>query len=316
MRKIPIPLLLAGVFLTAALANYLFTVNTNTPPIWTTASNNTMVVSSPQTYFIFGSEFNRVADGMTKATVTKLGARVATIAVNDTQNVPWVIVAESQISGIVYRQGGLVASEGSVTWNIPMVLAMAYNESQLASMYGTNPICVTINGTPVTLQVNPSGAPGYIAMGYLLTTSYGSYVGAEVEYYYIGKVVTPNGFTWYMYLAAPVAGAATGKITLSYYGCMQAYSTTSFMDEGELTGWGTSGYLAQVSISPVDKGHWQGSYTFTQVANVTTSTTPVSLPAGSGSSIYGPNYITIGIAMPLESYALQVQGSVQIFYNP
>jgi hypothetical protein len=160
MRKIPIPLLLAGVFLTAALANYLFTVNTNTPPIWTTASNNTMVVSSPQTYFIFGSEFNRVADGRTKATVTKLGARVATIAVNDTQNVPWVIVAESQISGIVYRQGGLVASEGSVTWNIPMVLAMAYNESQLASMYGTNPICVTINGTPVTLQVNPSGRLG------------------------------------------------------------------------------------------------------------------------------------------------------------
>jgi len=311
MRKIPIPLLLAGVFLTAALANYLFTVNTNTPPIWTTASNNTMVVSSPQTYFIFGSEFNRVADGMTKATVTKLGARVATIAVNDTQNVPWVIVAESQISGIVYRQGGLVASEGSVTWNIPMVLAMAYNESQLASMYGTNPICVTINGTPVTLQVNPSGAPGYIAMGYLLTTSYGNTAGIEVEYYYIGKVVTPNGFTWYMYLAAPVAGAATGKISISNFGC----GVSTYLS-GELTGWGTSGYLAQVYIS---SSALSASFTFTQVANVTSSTTPMSVPAGSGSTIYGPgsNPMVLGVALPMEAYAFPVEnGPVQITYSP
>jgi len=311
MRKIPLPLIIAAVFLVAVAIYLTFVVNTSAPPVWTSATNTTITLLTPQTYFVYGSEFNRVVDGKTAATITQLGSRLASIAVSNTQSVPWFIVGESRISGGVYTSGGV--SDGSVTWDIPMVLAMGYNESQLANMYGTNPICVTINGTSVTLQVNPTGAPGYIAMGWRLKTSNGLAVGGEVEYYYIGKVTTSSGFTWYVYLAAPVAGAATGKITLSNFGCTSA---SNLADYGELTGWGTSGYLAQITMTPIGSGQWQSSYTFIQVANMTSSTTAVSAPAGSGSTIYGPDGTVIGVALPLESYAFPVQNSVQITYYP
>jgi len=312
MRKIPIPLVIAAVFLAAVGIYLAFVVNTSAPPIWTSATNTTLVFVTPQTYFIYGTEFNRVVDGKSGAVVSVLGSRVATIAINNTNGVPWFIVSESRISGTVYTSSGI--SEGAVTWDIPMLLAMAYNESQLASKYGTNPVCVTMNKSSVTLQVNPTGAPGYIALGWKLSSSSGLAIGAEVEYSYIGKVVTPNGFTWYLYLAAPVAGAATGKIVLSNFGCV---ATSSLNDYGELTGWGTSGYLAQISMSPIGTGAWRYPYTFVQVANVTASTTAVSVPAGAASTIYGPDGMVIGIAMPLESYAFPVNnGPVMINYNP
>jgi hypothetical protein len=305
MRKIPIALIIAAVFLVAVAIYITYTVNTAAPPVWTSATNQTINLVTPQTYVILGSEFNRVADGKTGGTISVLGSRLASIAVNNTNYIPWIIVGESRISGGVTSGGSYY---GTITWNIPMVLAMAYNESMIASRYGTNPICVTINGTSVTLQVNPTGAPGYIALGWKFSTSYGNTAVAEVEYYYIGKVVTPNGFTWYMYLAAPIAGAPTGKISLSSYGCGGGASLS-----GELTGWSTSGYLAQVTIT----GSWSTTYTFTQVANVTASTTPTTMPAGSGSTIYGPDGITIGIALPLESYGFPVNnGPVQITYSP
>jgi len=284
-------------------------VNTAAPPIWTSAANQTINLVTPQTYFIYGTEFNRVVDGKSLATVSQLGSRLAQIAVNNTADIPWIIVSESQVSGELTTRSG--ADYGTITWDIPMVLAMGYNESQLASMYGTNTTCVTINGTPVTLQVNPSGAPGYIALGWKLSTSYGDTAGIEVEYYYVGKVVTSNGFTWYMYLAAPVAGAATGKISISNFGC----GVSTYLS-GELTGWGTSGYLAQVYIS---SSALSASFTFTQVANVTSSTTPMSVPAGSGSTIYGPgsNPMVLGVALPMEAYAFPVEnGPVQITYSP
>jgi len=311
MRKIPIPLLIAAVFLTAVAIYLTFTVNNSAPPVWTSTTNTTLTFVTPQTYFVYGSEFNRVVDGKLGTTVSILGSRAASIAVSNTQSVPWFIVGESRISGTVYTSSGI--SEGSVTWDIPMVLAMGYNESMIASMYGTSPICVTVNKTSVTLQVNPTGAPGYIALGWKLSSSSGLAIGAEVEYAYIGKVTTASGFTWYLYLAAPMAGAATGKIVLSNFGCV---GTSSLNDYGELTGWGVSGYLAQISMSPIGSGAWRYSYTFTQVANVTSSTTAVSVPAGAASTIYGPDGTVLGVAMPLESYAFPVQGSVQITYNP
>jgi len=309
MRKIPIPLVIAAVFLAAVAVYLTFTVNTSAPPIWTSTTNTTLTFVTPQTYFIYGTEFNKVVDGKSGAVVSVLGSRVATIAINDTNSVPWFIVGESRISGGVYTSGGVY--DGAVTWDIPMLLAMAYNESQLASKYGTNPVCVSMNKSSVTLQVNPTGAPGYIALGWRLGTSNGLAVGAEVEYYYIGKVITPNGFTWYLYLAAPVAGAATGKIIIS------TFCGGSITDGGEFTGWSTSGYLPVVSMSPTTTGGWRYSYTFTQVANVTASTTPVSVPAGAASTIYGPDGMVIGIAMPLESYAFPINnGPVKITYNP
>jgi len=309
MRKIPIALIIAAVFLVAVAIYITYTVNTAAPPIWTSAANQTINLVTPQTYFIYGTEFNRVVDGKSLATVSQLGSRLAQIAVNNTADIPWIIVSESQVSGELTTRSG--ADYGTITWDIPMVLAMGYNESQLASMYGTNTTCVTINGTPVTLQVNPSGAPGYIALGWKLSTSYGDTAGIEVEYYYVGKVVTSNGFTWYMYLAAPVAGAATGKISISNFGC----GVSTYLS-GELTGWGTSGYLAQVYIS---SSALSASFTFTQVANVTSSTTPMSVPAGSGSTIYGPgsNPLVLGVALPMEAYAFPVEnGPVQITYSP
>jgi hypothetical protein len=308
MRKIPIPLLIAAVFLTAVAIYITYTVNTAAPPVWTSATNGTINLVTPQTYYIYGSEFNRVVDGRSGATVSVLGSRLASIAVNNTAGIPWIVVGESRVSGAVTSSSGY--DYGTITWDIPMILAMAYNESQLADRYGTNPICVTINRTSVTLQVDPSGAPGYIALGWNFTTSSGYTAAAEVEYYYIGKVTAPNGFTWYLYLAAPLANATTGQISVSNYGCANGvyYSLT-----GELTGWGTSDYLAQVTIT----GSWSASYTFTQVANVTTSTTAETMPAGSASSIYGPDSIAIGFALPLESYAFPVQnGPVQITYKP
>jgi hypothetical protein len=43
----------------------------------------------------------------------------------------------------------------------------------------------------------------------------------------------------------------------------------------------------------------------------------VSVPAGAASTIYGPDGMVIGIAMPLESYAFPVNnGPVMINYNP
>jgi len=309
MRKIPIALIIAAVFLVAVAIYITYTVNTAAPPIWTSAANQTINLVTPQTYFIYGTEFNRVVDGKSLATVSQLGSRLAQIAVNNTADIPWIIVSESQVSGeLTTRSGG---DYGTITWDIPMVLAMGYNESQLASMYGTNTTCVTINGTSVTLQVNPSGAPGYIALGWKLSTSYGDTAGIEVEYYYVGKVVTSNGFTWYMYLAAPMAGAATGMITISNFGC----GASTYLS-GELTGWSTSGYLAQVYIS---SSTLSASFTFTQVANVTTSTEPVAVPAGAASTIYGPGSspMVLGVALPMEAYAFPVNnGPVQITYSP
>jgi len=153
MRKIPIALIIAAVFLVAVAIYITYTVNTAAPPIWTSAANQTINLVTPQTYFIYGTEFNRVVDGKSLATVSQLGSRLAQIAVNNTADIPWIIVSESQVSGELTTRSG--ADYGTITWDIPMVLAMGYNESQLASMYGTNTTCVTINGTPVTLQVNP-----------------------------------------------------------------------------------------------------------------------------------------------------------------
>jgi len=311
MRKIPIALIIAAVFLTVTAIYLTFTVNTSAPPVWTSAANTTLTFVTPQTYVVYGSEFNRVTDGKSGATVSILGSRQAQITVSNTQSVPWFIVGESQISGTVYTSSGM--SEGSVTWNIPMVLAMGFNESMIANKYGTNPICVTLNQTSVTLQVNPSGAPGYIALGWKLSSSSGLAIGAEVEYSYVGKVTTSSGFTWYIYVAAPVVGAATGKITLSSFGCV---SSSSLNDYGELTGFGNSGYLAQISMSPIGSGAWKYSYNFVQVANVTASTTAVAAPAGSGTTIYGPDGTVLGVALPLESYGFPIRGSVQITYNP
>ena len=315
MRKIPIALIIAAVFLVAVAIYITYTVNTAAPPIWTSATNGTINLVTPQTYFIYGTEFNRVVDGKSLATVSQLGSRLATIAVNNTAYIPWIIVSESEVSGSI---GSPDIGVGSATINLPMLLAMAYNESQLASMYGTNTICVTINGTPVTLQVNPSGAPGYIALGYVFKNSYNYLFGLEVEYYYVGKVVTPNGFTWYMYLLAPMAGAATGKITLSTYAC--SYTTSSAIPT-EVTQVGVSGYLPYVTIyyNSGYSGYTNFNFQFTQVANVTASTTAVSVPAGSGSTIYGPgtNPMVLGVALPMEAYAFPVNnGPVQITYNP
>ncbi|QIM61629.1 hypothetical protein [Thermoproteus spherical piliferous virus 1] len=315
MRKIPIPLIIAAVFLVAVAIYITYTVNTAAPPIWTSAANQTINLVTPQTYFIYGTEFNRVVDGKSLTTVSQLGSRLATIAVNNTAYIPWIIVSESKVSGSI---GSPDIGVGSATINLPMLLAMAYNESQLASMYGTNTICVTINGTSVTLQVNPSGAPGYIALGYVFKNSYNYLFGLEVEYYYVGKVVTANGFTWYMYLLAPMAGAATGKITLSTYAC--SYTTSSAIPT-EVTQVGVSGYLPYVTIyyNSGYSGYTNFNFQFTQVANVTTSTTPVSVPAGSGSTIYGPgtNPMVLGVALPMEAYAFPVNnGPVQITYSP
>jgi len=315
MRKIPIALIIAAIFLTAVTIYISYSVNTGAPPIWTSATNGTINLVTPQTYFIYGTEFNRVVDGKSLATVSQLGSRLATIAVNNTAYIPWIIVSESKVSGSI---GSPDIGVGSATINLPMVLAMAYNESMIASMYGTNTICVTINGTSVTLQVNPTGAPGYIALGYVFKNSYNYLFGLEVEYYYVGKVVTPNGFTWYMYLAAPFANAATGKITLSTYAC--SYTTSSAIPT-EVTQVGVSGYLPYVTIyyNSGYSGYTNFNFQFTQVANVTSSTTPVSVPAGAASTIYGPgtNPMVLGVALPMEAYAFPVNnGPVQIAYSP
>jgi hypothetical protein len=316
MRKIPISLIIAAVFLTAVTIYISYSVNTAAPPVWTSATNQTINLVTPQTYYIYGSEFNRVVDGKSGATVSVLGSRLASIAVNNTAGIPWIVVGESRISGVATSSGG--SNYGTITWDIPMVLTMAYNESQLASRYGTNSICVTINGTSVTLQVNPSGAPGYIALGYVFKNSYNYLFGLEVEYYYIGKVVTPNGFTWYMYLLAPMARAPTGEITLSTYAC--SYTTSSAIPT-EVTQVGVSGYLPYVTIyyNSGYSGYTNFNFQFTQVANVTSSTTAVSAPAGAASTIYGPgtNPMVLGVALPMEAYAFPVQnGPVQITYSP
>jgi hypothetical protein len=311
MRKFPVPLIIAAVFLAAVVIYITYTVNTSAPPIWTSATNTTINLVTPQTYFIYGTEFNRVVDGKSLATVSQLGSRVATIAVNNTAYIPWFIVSESKFSG--YVGSSAAGTYDNIVYSLPMLLAMAYNESQLAGMYGTNTICVTINGTSVTLAVNPTGAPGYIALGWVLTgTQYGKTYGLEVEYYYIGKVVTPNGFTWYLYLAAPVAGAATGKISLSSFGCGP---TPSVGGANEFTSISTSGYTPVITVT----GTVGWTQSFTQVANVTASTTAVSVPAGAASTIYGPgiNPMVLGVALPMEAYAFPAQnGPVQITYNP
>ena len=312
MRKIPIAIIIAAIFTAAVTVYITYTVNTGTPPVWTSATNGTINLVTAQTYFIYGTEYNRVADGISLATVSQLGSHLASIAVNNTADIPWIIVSESKFSGYV---GSLAANTyDNIVYSVPMLLAMAYNESQISSMYGTNTICVTINGTSVTLQVNPSGAPGYIALGWLLKgTQYGVTYGLEVEYVYVGKVVTANGFTWYLYLAAPFANAATGKISISNFGCTG--STPSVGGSNEFTSITTSGYTPQIVVT----GTVGWTQSFTQVANVTSSTTAVSVPAGSGSSIYGPgsNPMVLGVALPMEAYAFPVEnGPVQITYSP
>jgi hypothetical protein len=303
---------MAAVFLAAVVIYISYTVNTSAPPVWTSAANQTINLVTPQTYFIYGSEFNRVVDGKSLATATQLGSRLASIAVSNTAYIPWIIVSESKFSG--YVGSSAANTYDNIVYSVPMLLAMAYNESQISSMYGTNTICVTINGTSVTLQVNPSGAPGYIALGWVLKgTQYGVTYGFEVEYSYIGKVVTANGFTWYLYLAAPIAGAATGKISITNFGCTG--STPSVGGSNEFTSITTSGYTPQIKVT----GTVGWTQSFTQVANVTASTTAVSVPAGSASSIYGPgtNPMVLGVALPMEAYAFPVKnGPVQIAYSP
>ena len=319
MRKFPVPLIIAAVFLAAVVIYITYTVNTGMPPIWTSAANGTINLVTPQTYFIYGTEFNRVVDGKSLATVSQLGARVATIAVNNTAYIPWFIVSESKVSGSI---GSPASGLDTLTFNLPMLLAMAYNESQLAGMYGTNTICVTINGSSVTLQVNPTGAPGYIALGFLAkTTSHGYPYGIEAEYYYIGKMTTPNGFTWYLYLIAPLAGAATGKISIGVYGCSLSTSSLYLGMPAVVTGMGVSGYLPYVTLyyNTGYVGYTNFNFQFAQVANVTASTTPVSVPAGAASTIYGPgvNPMVLGVALPMEAYAFPAQnGPVQITYSP
>jgi len=311
MRRIPIALMIAALFLTAVTIYVNYSVNTGAPPVWTSATNATINLVTPQTYFIYGTEFNRIVDGKSLATVSQLGSRVAAISVNNTADIPWFIVSESKFSG--YVGSSAAGTYDNIVYSVPMVLAMAYNESQISSMYGTNTICVTINGTSVTLQVNPSGAPGYIALGWVLKgTQYGVTYGLEVEYYYIGKVTTASRFTWYLYLAAPMAGAATGKISLSSFGCG---STPSVGGSNEFTSVTTSGYTPQIVVT----GTVGWTQSFTQVANVTASTTAASVPAGSGSTIYGPgtNPMVLGVALPMEAYAFPVKnGPVQIAYSP
>jgi len=315
MRKIPIPLLIAAVFLTAVVIYLTFTVNTSAPPVWTSVSNTTLTFVTPQTYFVYGTEFNRVADGKSLATVSQLGSRVATIAVNNTAYIPWFIVSESRFTGTINNY----FYSDTYTIDLPMLLAMAYNESQIYNMYGTNTTCATINGTSVTLAVNPTNAPGYIALGYYFvgTTNRNTW-SLRVEYVYIGKAVAPNGFTWYLYLAAPLAGAATGKIPINVVGCSY-WENQLYLPLGTLYKISTSGYLPKITVlldtTTVD--YQYQTLNATQVANVTTSTTPVAVPAGAASTIYGPNGLVIGIALPLESYAFPVKnGPVQITYNP
>jgi hypothetical protein len=312
MRKIPIAIIIAAIFTAAVTVYITYTVNTGAPPIWTSATNGTINLVTPKTYFIYGTEFNRIADGISLATVSQLGSHLASIAVNNTADIPWIIVSESKFSGYVGSQAA--NTYDNIVYSVPMLLAMAYNESQISSMYGTDTICVTINGTPVTLQVNPSGAPGYIALGWLLKgTQFGVTYGLEVEYVYVGKVVTSNGFTWYLYLAAPFANAATGKISISNFGCTG--STPSVGGSNEFTSVTTSGYTPQIVVT----GTVGWTQAFTQVANVTSSTTAVSVPAGSGSTIYGPgtNPMVLGVALPMEAYAFPVEnGPVQIAYSP
>jgi len=310
MRKIPVPLIIAAAFI-AAVAIYLtFVVNNSAPPVWTTASNGTQVFLSPQTYFIYGTEFNRVVDGKSGSTVN-LGSRVATIAINNTAAIPWFIVGESKYSGTIS-----LTYTDTYTFSMPMLLAMAYNETQIASKYGTSTICASINGTSVTLAVNATGVPGYIALGYYLTGASGDSWGLRAEYVYIGKVIAPNGFTWYLYLAAPMANAATGKISISAVGCNHATNSLYF-PLGTLYSVSTSGYVTQITVVLATNTPTYVSFTGTQVANVTASTSAVSVPAGAASTIYGPDGMVIGVALPLESYAFPVKnGPVKITYSP
>jgi len=309
-KKIPIPLLIAGIFLVVVAIYLTFIVNTSAPPVWTSASNTTLTFVTPQTYFIYGTEFNRIVDGKSLATVSVLGSRLASIAVSNTQSVPWFIVGESMFTGTI----SLTYSD-TYTFSLPMLLAMAYNESQIASKYGTNTICVTINGTSVTLVVNPTNAPGYIALGYYLTGASGDSWGIEAEYYYIGKAVAPSGFTWYLYLAAPLAGAATGKISISNVGCTES-SNNLYFPLGTLYSISTSGYLPQITVQLATDVPQYVTFSAKQVANMTSSTTAAHAPAGDASTIYGPDGSTVGIALPLESYAFPVQSSVQVTYYP
>ncbi len=311
MRKIPIAIIIAAVFLTAVTVYITYTVNTGAPPVWSSASSGTINLVTPQTYFIYGTEYNRVVDGKSLATVTQLGSWLASVSVNNTAYIPWIIVSESKFSG--YVGSSAAGTYDNIVYSVPMLLAMAYNESQISSMYGTNVTCVTINGTSVTLAVSPKAAPGYIALGWLLKgTQFGVTYGLEVEYSYIGKVTTSSGFTWYLYLAAPFANAPTGKITLSSFGCGP---TPSVGGSNEFTSVTTSGYTPQIVVT----GTVGWTQAFTQVANVTASTTAVAMPAGAGSTIYGPgtNPMVLGVALPMEAYAFPVKnGPVQIAYSP
>jgi hypothetical protein len=312
MRKIPIALIIAAIFTAAVTVYITYTVNTGAPPVWSSAASGTINLVTPQTYFIYGTEYNRIADGISLATVAQLGSHLASISVNNTAYIPWIIVSESKFSGYVGSQAA--NTYDNIVYSVPMLLAMAYNESQISSMYGTNVTCVTINGTSVTLAVSPKAAPGYIALGWLLKgTQYGVTYGLEVEYVYTGKVVTANGFTWYLYLAAPFANAATGKISISNFGCTG--STPSVGGANEFTSVTTSGYTPEIVVT----GTVGWTQAFTQVANVTASTTAVSVPAGSGTTIYGPgsNPMVLGVALPMEAYAFPVKnGPVQIAYSP
>ena len=317
MRKIPVPLVIAAVFLTAVVIYLTFTVNTGAPPVWTTAANTTLTLVSPQTYFIYGTEFNRVVDGKSLDTVSQLGSRATTIAVNNTAKIPWFIVSESRFTGAVTVD----PYYDEYTFDLPMMLALAYNESQISSRYGANVTCAMINGTSVTFAVSPKAAPGYIALGYYLVgTLNGKTWGLMAEYVYIGKAVAPNGFTWYLYLAAPLAGAAVGKMTINEVGCRYQLNQLN-IPLGTLYKISTSGYLSQITIllnsTSVSAAYQYHTLNSTLAANVTASTTPVAVPAGAASTIYGPDGMVIGIAMPLESYAFPINnGPVKITYNP
>jgi len=300
MRKIPIALILAAVF-TAAVAIYVvFTVNTQSPPVWNTAANGSIALVTPQTYFVYGSEFASVVDGKsTSTTVSALGSHQIGIAVNDTSKIPWFI-----ISGTTW------CDSQNNCYKVGYILAMAYNETQLYQRYGNViPISSAYGGW---LYVNPSSAPGKIAIvakGNIYPNAVtGTIVGAYLyfEYKYIGKVVMPNGFTWYLYLLNPLAGASASFKT----------NTISTYDPyGYVTGMGTSNYNPTLTLY-LSSGDYVTIVAKT-ATNATASTTVTNYGSDSASTIYGPDNMVIGVVEPALTIAFPVKnGPVKITINP
>ena len=295
MRKFPIPLVIAALFAAAVVIYIVASVNTQAPPVWTSTSNTTLVFVTPQTYTWYGTEFNKVVDGKNPSTVISiLGSRSLSVAVNSTSDVPWFYVVQSKFS------------YSTSSWTVPGVLMLAYNDSQLYSRYGSS-FNVNINGTTIQMDVNPTNYPGLVVLC-IYVSSTNDY--QQYEYQYVGKVVMPNGFTWYVYVWNWPAG-----LPLKIGSASSALCSTGGYAKGIITSYSVSNYNIQIT-----EGNTAGAtYTFTatQVANVTASTTAVSVPVGSASSIYGPDGTVIGVAEPLNALIFNVQnGPVQITINP